>query len=89
MQFDHAADVIEARIYFNGKNNGADKDQHLPDKANYKVADDADDQPMLGKHPRIGAGQVSVQLGTGNQCKDQEEGGRITAGAEHLGCLRR
>jgi len=73
LQFDHAADVIEGRIYYNGKNNGADKAQHLSNKANYKVADDADGQPMLGKHPRIGAGQVSVQLGTGNQCKDQEE----------------
>ena len=76
LQFDYAADVIEGLIYFIGKigkNNGADKDQHLSDKANYKVANDADGQPMLGKHPRIGAGQVSVQLGTGNQRKDQEE----------------
>ena len=29
MQFDHAADVIEGRIYYNGKNNGADKAQHM------------------------------------------------------------
>ena len=73
MQFDHAADVIKGRIYFNGKNNGADKAQHLSDKANYKVADDADDQPMLGKHPGIGTGQVGVQLGTSDQRKDQEK----------------
>ena len=34
--------LLGERIYFNGKNNGADKAQHLSDKANYKVADDAD-----------------------------------------------
>ena len=73
LRIEQSADIGKAGIDFNSKQNNAQQKQQLPDKVKHKITDDADQQPLLGKLPGKGAGQVGVQLGHGNQSKDQDK----------------